>query len=329
MIVSPHFKRVLLFVGALLVLIFCLFLYFRVINRPEPLTFLPAPILKDLNKESGGRFVLLGVGYPKAKVLVYINDKFVEEAIIDNEGNFSKNMVVTKEGETVIKVKQIYKNIESEFTSPVTIKVDLTAPDVSTFKITTSFPKQTNKSDIALKGKIAQGDVLLVNEKAYNVNKDGTFNINYKLSEGTNTLTFKLADKFGNETSKILAQSVYLDSMPPTIKNYFGTSCSYSNTNTEEVVDITIGDWQGYQDSITSTPIVGCVSGNLASLTVDGKKIKWDENGEVYQRINLMIHGGLNKYKVIAIDKAGNKSSGYIETTSTNINDSIDVNLNY
>lgn len=127
------------------------------------------------------------------------------------------------------------------------------------------------------------------------------------------------------EQAKIEAEAI--DTVPPRIDS----SCFISDDTlkkNEERVCIEIGNWSGYLDSTNSMPITGKIVGDVKSVTVDGKKITWDENKQIYQRINLYVYGGLNKYKVVAEDMKGNKSTGYIETDAANTSNDVNVNLN-
>lgn len=120
------------------------------------------------------------------------------------------------------------------------------------------------------------------------------------------------------------------DTIPPKIESYcFGALGELeAPKKNEERVCIKIDSWNGYLDSVNSVPITGKIEGDIKSITVDGKKVTWDENKEIYQRLNLYIYGGLNKYKVVAEDMSGNKSSGYIETDAQNNDNNLNVNLN-
>jgi hypothetical protein len=114
------------------------------------------------------------------------------------------------------------------------------------------------------------------------------------------------------------------DTIPPKIENFcFGTL-----KKNEERVCISIDSWNGYLDSVNSIPITGKIEGDIKSITVDGKKIKWDENNQIYQRINLYVYGGLNKYKVVAEDMNGNKSTGYVQTNAENNSNDYNINVN-
>ena len=290
----------------------------------KEITYLGIPKLKKLPEFSNDKLRIEGTGHPKATIQIYINDEFAESTHIDDNGSFSEVIVFTKDGETLIKIRQFYKNIESEFTEASTVSVDVTPPSPDSLNLQTKIPETTTKISITLTGSVSKGDILYINQAPFDTNPDGTFSFKYQLYEGNNKLAFSIADSYGNRTKIIIEKNVLLDITPPEISYY--STCP-SNVGPEEKVSIRIGTWSGYLEAYNSLPIVGCVSGKLSSITVDGKKISWDNNGEVFSRIRVYVHGGLNRYKVIAIDKSGNKSTGYVETTATRNDDSIDINL--
>lgn len=293
------------------------------------ITSIPAPVIKNLPSTLGGRVVLQGVGYPESKVLIFYNDSLIDQTTVDYSGNFSKNIIVTNEGEATFKVKLMYKDIESAFSNSIISLIDLTPPDPTTFKMSSTIPSQQNQNTVTLNGTISAGDKLLINGKDYPVEENGSFSIIYTLTEGNNTLGFQMVDSYGNKTSELLRSEIYVDTIKPEISSSLFGDCDTKTAPTKEIVQIRIGEWSGYLDSTNSVAIVGCIGGNVKSITVDGKKINWDENNEIYQRVNLYIRGGLNKYKTVVTDKAGNIATGYVETTAVKDKDSIDVNLNY
>lgn len=86
----------------------------------------------------------------------------------------------------------------------------------------------------------------------------------------------------------------------------------------EEFLCITTGQWEDWRDP-APIPVVGYVIEEFKSITVEGKEILPDENSEIYQRVYLPVPKGLNKYKVVAIDKSGNKTSTNITMTVESI----------
>ncbi len=321
-------KKLFLIVGIIVLLFFSGLAITTYISNNR-ITSIPAPVIKTLPNTLGGNVMLQGVGYPGSKVLIFYNDSLIDDAEVDDSGNFFKNISIINEGEATFKVKLIYKNIESEFSNSITTFIDLTPPDPNAFKLTSKIPSQQNQSTITLNGSISAGDKLLINGKDYSVEENGTFNIIYTLTEGNNTLSFQMVDSYGNKTPELLRSEIYVDTIKPEIINSSFGNCDTKASPTKEIVKIGIGDWSGYLDTTNSVAIVGCIGGNVKSITVDGKKISWDENNEIYQRVNLYIRGGLNKYKTVVTDQAGNIATGYVETTAVRDTNSIDVNLNY
>ena len=170
--------------------------------------------------------------------------------------------------------------------------------------------------------------MLQVGTNNVNINSEGSFEDKIILVEGLNTLEFIIKDKVGNSVvSK--NQQIYVDSIAPKIVTS-SFECRYKDTDTlstQEKVCIEIGDWSGYLDSYNSLPIVGSVTGQIKSISVNGKSVEWDENNEIYQRLNLYLSGGINKYKVIVEDISGNVSSAYIETSAERTQDTINLNI--
>lgn len=291
------------------------------LNEPETLN---SPILKNLNNKYSSNVELSGTGYPKAKVLFFINNKYVDDVVVDENGTFSKNIKFTEDGKKLINAKQIYKNITSNFGDENSFIIDITPPDSSTFKLTKELPATSKNKEIGIIGFASPKDILLINGGQYKIGDNGEFNINYTLDEGNNNIEFALEDDIGNKTTVIDKKSILVDSIPPAISSFI----DMAKAPTEESVVIDIGTWQGYLDSTNSVPITGYIKGNVKKVTLDGKNINWDENNKIYQRLNLYIYGGLNKYKVVAEDMAGNISNGYVETTAERNKDEINVNLN-
>ena len=299
-----------------------IFLYFS----REQIDELSPPIIKGLSEKSGSNLLITGAAYPESKILVYIDNQYKEDVVADQWGNFEKNIIFTTQGVNKIKVKQTYKNISSDFSKEHSVYVDLTPPYASFFKIS-ELPDFYKQESISIEGTASPNDYIVLNENKYIINENGIFKINYILHEGDNNLNIKLSDEFNNETDIIFEKNIYVDTVPPKLDTGY---CFSNNSNlgiTEEYACVRIGTWQGYLDANNSIPIVGSINGNIKYITVDGRNINWDENNEIYQRINLYIYGGLNRYKVVVEDLSGNKTTAYVETTAGRIKDSIDVNL--
>src|SRR3989344_814410 len=290
-------------------------------------THLDPPLLKTMAIDVGKQTVISGIAYPNARIAIYLNDSFVDEGSVSSSGSFQQSISFENEGTNKIKVKQLYKNITSEFSDEITFQVDTTPPNKNSLKIESRIPSFSAEKSIAIMGQASPSDKVLINDRTISSKSDGSFSDTIPLVEGSNVLAFYLRDEVGN-TVPVETHTVYVDTTPPRIKTGYCSGLLTSTSPTEEYVCVSIGDWQGYLDSSNSIAITGSVEGDVKSITVDGKNIRWDENNEIYQRINLYIHGGINKYKVVVEDKAGNVSTAYVETSAERTQNSLNVNMN-
>ncbi len=308
----------------LIILIGVLFIYFS----KDKIEHLEPPLLKASSVYVGKEVTLSGVAYPNSRIAVYVNDSFVDEFQVSDKGQFENKIQLSTEGEVKIKAKQLFKNLTSDFSDLLSVQVDLTPPDKNSLKLTSGIAEKTQEQFLEIKGSVNPGEILQVGTSNINVNPDGSFEDKIKLVEGLNTLEFIIKDKVGNSVvSK--NQQIYVDSIAPKIVTS-SFECRYKDTDTlstQEKVCIEIGDWSGYLDSYNSLPIVGSVTGQIKSISVNEKSVEWDENNEIYQRLNLYLSGGINKYKVIVEDISGNVSSAYIETSAERTQDTINLNI--
>lgn len=299
-----------------------LFAIFIINKGPSSLN---APLFKNVSGVHNSSLQLTGTAYPNAKILVYINDQYTNDISVDENGSFSKTVSFKSEGTKKIKAKQSYKDITSEFSNELLVEIDITPPNDKLFNLTNEFPKNSKEKNILISGSGSPNDFVVLNDKEYKIQDNGNFEIKLELQKGHNDFKFSMVDQVGNNTKTLSMYTILVDDTPPTISNFLAP---INRSATEESVIINIGTWQGYLDSINSVAITGSIKGDIKSLTLDGNTISWDENNDIYQRVNLFIYGGLNKYKVVAEDMAGNVSTGYVQTTSERTNEELDVNLN-
>lgn len=304
----------ILFGGLAIIFLVIIFANFGT-DKKEVLTYLEPPLLKALSQDNVGETVNIeGSGFGQAKLLVFIDDEYKYDTQIEPDGSFDYKVIFDEEGEHTIKVKQSYENIVSELSNSLAVQADLTPPDAF-FTITTSIPELTTNNELIIAGKSNDADYVYVNNKSYEVDEEGSFNITYLLKEGSNDLSFKLADLVGNETEELFGKSIKLDTTPPRVVTSLCSLLGTNNLNlgaTEEYVCVDNGDFWGYFPSTYSMPIEGYGLGELY-ITIDGKSLFVDENNEIYKKVPLYLNFGTNKFKVYAKDTAGNESSKYLE----------------
>jgi hypothetical protein len=315
-------KKFILITGGVLLFFVILVI---VLSREEKITHLEAPILKNAKEKVGSNILISGIANPRAKLLFYVDGNYTEDTTINSDGTFQKSLTLSSEGKHSIKTKQIYREVTSEFSQEIFTEADLTPPDKKDFEITSSVPTFSKEDSFTIKGKTSQSNLIVINNTQHKVNLDGIFEVPVSLVEGKNQIEIKLSDEFNNQTNVLKSYSVVVDSTPPKISTSIWSCEKEAALNSaQEILCITTGQWESWEDP-APIPITGSITGTFSSITVNGKKIIPDENNEIYQRVYLPVPRGLNKYKVVAIDEYGNRSSVNLEMTVS----SVDRNSSY
>ncbi len=283
-------------------------------------THLNAPLLKIERGVVGKKMLISGIAYPNAKVALYVDGNFVQEAVVNYDGSFQEVVSFSKEGNNIIKAKQIYKTITSDFSDESNVLVDLTPPDKNSVKINTKIPTFSKESKISISGQANTNDKVLINGAAYKPKSDGSFTADFQLKNGDNELNISIADDAGNNVL-VESHTIKVDSVPPKIGTTYCGSSSFkpSLLPSEEYVCVSTGQWESWEDP-APIPIEGYIVGDIGSITVNGKKITPDEKDEIFQRIYLPVPRGLNKYKVVVTDKYGNQNTANITMTVQSVN---------
>ncbi len=258
----------------------------------------------------GKSYEVSGIGYPGAQILIYLNEKFVTETQVGKDGSFKTSLNFSADGDFIIKTKQRKGKIISEYSKEFTLTADITPPD-GNISFEAPIPQTTKFKELTIKGSITNPeDMLLLNGSVFPTN-NGKFELNQKIEEGDNTLTFNLKDKAGNETTNLQVFNVRVDTIAPKIQKGFCFSLGES-PSTEEYVCMKHGDFHSYS-SYYNIPIEGEVKGSFKSITLGGRKINPDENNRIVQNVGLSLNFGTNKVKIVAEDLFGNISSDYLD----------------
>ncbi len=298
-----------------------------VLKQNVGLKSLQPPDVNALVSANVGKTVeLSGVGYPNAKVLIYQNDNFVGETLVDDDGVFRSTVNFNSDGEYKIRTKQTKGKIVSDFSKEFILVADTTPPD-GKITLDSTPPIITKSKELTITGRISNPeDILLVNDSTHTVDGTGKFVAKISLSEGDNNLNFKLKDKAGNESS-LLGYKVKVDTIPPKIDTSFCLRLG-NPPATQEYVCVKYGQFHSYS-SYYNIPFDGEIKGDIKSVTLGGKKLKADENNRLVQNVGFTLNYGTNKLKVVAEDNAGNVSSDYLNIEIVRDGDNYDRNYSY
>lgn len=284
------------------------------------LTNLPAPDIKQVQPVMGAKGRAEGNALAGSTVKLYVNNAFVDSSKVNESGEFSIEFTNDTEGEIDVTTTQSILFFVSNRSSPQKSTVDLTAPKASTVKINAP-PTRVTEDSTPISGTIGKDDVLLVNSEEYKPSTQGEVSSKYKLKSGINKLELRVRDAVGNTSDVVHTFTVNYDNKKTSFMSF---NCSEPDA---KEACLEIGQWTGYNGQNNALPIAGKVGEDIVSVTVDGKNIKWDESGVVFQRISLYLAGGINKYRVEVKDKYGGTASGYVQTTSESTYNQYNINV--
>jgi hypothetical protein len=115
------------------------------------------------------------------------------------------------------------------------------------------------------------------------------------------------------------------DASSPTFKE--GEFCNFSgDTAYQGMVCLTTKQFEGNDYSGYSVPVKGNIYGDVKSLSINGKNVKFNQ-GEFYQRIHMMLKIGYNQIPIIIKDKFANTTETYIKVTLERIKKEPDINI--
>lgn len=101
--------------------------------------------------------------------------------------------------------------------------------------------------------------------------------------------------------------------------------CSFNGDEEYEgMVCITTKQFEGNDYSGYSVPLKGKIYGDVASININGKNVKF-KKGEFYKRMHMMLKTGYNQIPVVVKDKYSNKTETYMEVILSRIKDEPDI----
>lgn len=269
-----------------------------------------------------------GRGYPKGEVLAYIDGQLTDSTDIAEDGSFSMELVFENEGHFDLAFKQRFKEVTSEATESAQIIVDVTPPEPN-LKVTSQLPDVTQEKSVTIAGGTDSGSIVLIGTTEVEPTAEGTFEHEYILKEGTNSIRIKLKDDVGNKTDTLFEHQIYRDTTKPKYsQSSFGCWDNKQPAPTEEKVCLVVNEFTGY-DGTNYAPITGKVIGRVKSVKVENTLIKWKEDGTVNQRVPLYMRGGMNVFDVEVVDTAGNKGLGTLTVDWTYEGDNDYSDLEY
>jgi hypothetical protein len=149
-----------------------------------------------------GTIKVSGSGQSGASVVIYVNDVETTKLTVDKDGKFIVRDLVLKEGSNSITAKLTDKNNNSsDKTDPLTISVIKNKPNLEVTNPGSDMTVNGDNNIYPVTGKTDAENNLTVNDRIVVVATDGTFNYNFPLSDGDNTLKVAATNAAGNSVT--------------------------------------------------------------------------------------------------------------------------------
>lgn len=164
------------------------------------------PILQTIQSATSSSTIRVG-GFAEegSSVILYLDGKQTQEAVVESDGEFLFNKVRLKSGENEIHAVAIDSSgNESQKSAVHSIELDTTAPElvIESPSEGATFYGATEKK-IRIIGSTDAGVQLLVNGSFVILSRDGTFSHLFSLNSGENEINIVAKDRAGNETEEI------------------------------------------------------------------------------------------------------------------------------
>lgn len=177
-------------------------------------------------------------------------------------------------------------NLKSQSTAE---KTDIIPPSPPSFSF---LPEATSSAQLNLVGYAEPESTVTVflngiKQEEVVVDKEGSFSINLKLSEGENEIYASTKDAAGNESLKSEKQTVILDTKPP------------------ELEILSPADGETFYIPKNKIEIKGKTEPNVVLMINDHQVILNSEGEFTYP---FTLSSGENKIKLVATDKSGNQT---------------------
>jgi len=147
---------------------------------------------------------LSGFTTPKAKVYILKNGSEAKVVDVDDSGNFSTDIDLDQ-GENHFSAYAKNGDLSSATSEQFVVIFDNQKPDIEITEPTDGQSIQGKKNqNVTVKGKTKPGSKIYLNDRLFFLQDDGTFTTTQRLENGANSLSFKVIDRAGNETEKVI-----------------------------------------------------------------------------------------------------------------------------
>jgi len=156
-----------------------------------------------------------------------------------------------------------------------------------------TLPEYTNKPKLSITGKSEEGATIkfILNSEAKEVvaDRDGKFSLDFTLDDGENGITASATDLAGNESVKTKTFKITFDDEEPKL-----------------ILDGPSNGSQFFGTRQRQVDIKGSVDDSNTQVTINDRFVAVEDNGSF--QFTTTLSEGENKFKIKAVDLAGNSS---------------------
>lgn len=173
-------------------------------SSQSPMILTPPTLSQTFSATNSATITVSGTAAPKQKVELYVNNNLSDIVDTKNDGSFTFKEVTLISGQNTIEAKAKVDNKESDFSEPLTISYEKSAPSLT---IDSPQDNQTfsgsNQQDITVRGKTDNNNIhVTVNGFWATLDANGNYSYTLHLQNGSNQIKVIAQDEAGNQTEK-------------------------------------------------------------------------------------------------------------------------------
>ena len=173
-------------------------------SSQSPSILLPPSLNQSFTATNSATITVTGTATANQKVELYVNNNLTDIVSTKNDGSFTFKDVSLISGQNTIEAKAKVDNKESDFSEPIMVSYEKSAPSLS---VDSPQDNQTfsggNQQDITVKGKTDNNNIhVTVNGFWATLDANGNYSYTLHLQNGSNQIKVIAQDEAGNQTEK-------------------------------------------------------------------------------------------------------------------------------
>ncbi len=170
----------------------------------EEQTILFAPVFNPIPEATNSaKITISGHAQKNSTVVLTINNEPRDSLTVEDDGTFRAENIKLKEGNNEVSGITVQKDKESAASKTFRIvykkgepKLEIAAPGEN------ERFSSSDQQNLGIRGETDPGNRVTINDRVAITDQNGKFTLNFRLSDGENTLKFMVTDSAGNQITK-------------------------------------------------------------------------------------------------------------------------------